>query len=116
MSQAGFERNAGPPPHTAQPAHPRPPITLKFDPAEPQPLQYAGPAVPGRAVERARGVLYQFGGVRRIVFALGLAMVLGGFTYAMWPRSWDGALWVALGGLLLGMSVPLRGLDDPQWG
>ena len=58
---------------------------LQFDPPPAQPLNYAGPAVPGRAEERTRGVVFLLGGARRLSFALGLALVLGGFGYGMWP-------------------------------
>jgi hypothetical protein len=52
------------------------------------------------------------GGWRRIVFALGLACLLGGLgdCLADYSRG-DGAFWMFVGGLLIGLTVrvPLRG-------
>ena len=57
-----------------------------------------------------------FGSWRRVGFALGVCLASGGTVYAVgdgWTR--DGASFVvAIGGLLIGLTVPVRAFDGPQ--
>jgi hypothetical protein len=56
----------------------------------------------------------RLGGWRRVSFALGLAFVLAGFAYGL-ANPWhadEAGFFAGLGGLLVGLTVPLKGLDD----
>ncbi len=57
----------------------------------------------------------RLGGWRRVAFALGVSLTFAGFSVAVAERNHDwAAFWTALGGLLVGLTVPLRGLDEPR--
>src|SRR3954469_7131954 len=60
--------------------------------------------------EGADGVLQRLGGTRRVLFALGLAFVLAGFAYAVAssPCADEAAFFAGLGGVLLGLTVPVK--------
>ena len=75
------------------------------------PLAYADPAINRDDRQRVRqGWLEWLGGVHQLVFAIGLALVAGGLTYCMWPRTSEGVFWVGLGALLIGLTLrwPVR--------
>lgn len=62
-----------------------------------------------------RAVRGTFGSWRRVGFAFGVCFASGGTAYAVsdgWTRN-EASLFVALGGLLIGLTVPVRGLDGP---
>ena len=72
------------------------------------PLSYADPAVNRQDRDRRRdGVAERLGGWRQVVFATGLAGVLGGFAYCVEPHRIEGPFVVSLGALLVGLALPL---------
>lgn len=56
------------------------------------------------------------GGWRRVGFALGISLTAGGFGYGLaGPYHVDGTGFLtALGGLLIGLTVPIRAWDEPR--
>ncbi len=75
------------------------------------PLSYADTTVNRDDRQRVRqGWVEWLGGLHQIIFAVGLALVVGGLTYCMWPRTSEGVFWVGFGALLIGLTVrwPLR--------
>jgi hypothetical protein len=89
--------------------------------ADGPPLEYGRGNRAGDTWRRARGsmlplleqlstlvqtVVAALGGWRRITFALGLGMVLGGLGECLQDRwSGDGAFWMFTGGILIGLTV-----------
>jgi hypothetical protein len=71
-------------------------------------LGYADPAVNRQDRDRRRdGVADRLGGWRQVVFATGLAGVLGGFAYCLEPNRIEGPFVVFLGAILVGLTLPL---------
>jgi hypothetical protein len=69
----------------------------------------------GRFTHVDRAVRRTFGGWRRVGFAFGVCFASGGIVYALtdgFSRD-EASFFVALGGLLIGLTVPCRGLDGP---
>ena len=74
-------------------------------------LNYAEPSTGNLWVERAQGMVRLLGGVRQILFAVGLACVGAGLGEFDWyDGSGDAAGWFFFGGLLLGLAIPA-----PRW-
>jgi hypothetical protein len=66
------------------------------------PLDYGRPPPPP-AWDPGAGALVRLG------FAIGLAFLCGGFAYALsTPRTEGGAGFASVGGLLIGLTIPLR--------
>ncbi|CAA9417682.1 MAG: hypothetical protein AVDCRST_MAG64-2676 [uncultured Phycisphaerae bacterium] len=66
----------------------------------------------GEAVDAA--VRGRLGGWRRVVFAIGLGFTIGGFGYGLatpYHADETGFL-TAIGGVLIGLTVPVRGFDE----
>ena len=77
------------------------------------PLGYADPVVNRQDRDRRRdGVAQRLGGWRQVVFATGLACVLGGFAYCLEPNRIEGPFVVFLGAILVGLAVPLTRRPD----
>ena len=91
------------------------------DGVEREARQAARPAVPleyGHAESKLSGVealVRRLGGWRRIVFALGTGCVTAGFAYGLadWRQCDVAAILAGIGGALVGLAVPLRGLAAP---
>lgn len=79
-------------------------------------LGYADPAVNRQDRDRRRdGLAERLGGWRQVVFATGLALVLGGFAYCVEPHRLEGPFVVFLGAALVGLAVPItRKADRPD--
>jgi len=91
----------------------RPPQAPPFgvSPAPTQPvLEYGRSAT---ADDQVRLLLARLGGLRQLVFAIGMACALGGFAYGLSSdRARDlASFWAAVGGGLIGLVVPLRRAD-----
>jgi hypothetical protein len=57
----------------------------------------------------------RLGGWRRIGFAFGTSFTSAGFAVALAERNQDATLFMtAVGGLLIGLTVPIRAFDAPQ--
>ena len=72
-----------------------------------RPLDYADPALTRADRERGGDLLLTLGGWRQLALAVGLASTLGGCAYGMWPRSGEAQFWMTVGGLLIGLSLPI---------
>ncbi len=76
-----------------------------------EPLNYADRTTGGSWQEKAMGYVRLAGGVRQIIFAVGLAFVGAGVGQCDWyDGSGDAAPWLFIGGLLLGFAIPA-----PRW-
>ena len=76
-----------------------------------EPLNYADRSTGSPWEERAMGYVRLVGGVRQILFALGLACIGAGLGQFDWYNgSSDAAGWLFVGGLLLGFAIPA-----PRW-
>ena len=72
-----------------------------------RPLDYADPALTRADRERGGDLLLTLGGWRQIALAVGLASLLGGCAYGMWPSRGEAQFWMTVGGLLIGLSLPI---------
>jgi len=72
------------------------------------PLQYAGPGASRLWKEKALGVLDLLGGPYQLLFAAGLACVGAGVgQWQGFGHSGDAAVFLAFGGLFLGLAIPV---------
>ena len=91
---------------------PRPAVPLGYGHAE---SKFAG--VDARAaavVDALLAAVRKLGGWRRVGFAFGLSLVAAGFAYGM-AETWhsdEAAFMAGLGAMLVGFTVPVKGLDD----
>ena len=76
-----------------------------------EPLNYAKPSTSSVRMEKVMGIIRLAGGVRQILFAVGVACVGAGIGEWNWyERSGNAAVWLFFGGILLGFAVPA-----PRW-
>ncbi len=76
-----------------------------------EPLNYAEPSTGSLRVEKVMGFVRLVGGVRQILFAVGLAFIGAGVGECDgYDGSGDAAAWFFFGGLLLGFAIPA-----PRW-
>lgn len=87
-------------------------VVIGFPPEQPkpvEPLNYAEPSTGNLRMEKVMGYVRLAGGVRQILFAVGLACI-GAGVGGLFDRSGDAAAWFFVGGLLLGLAIPA-----PRW-
>ena len=72
----------------------------------------SGAAFTGNVRRAAGPFVGSIGGWRRVGFALGLAMVLGGLGDCIGGSGGGGAFWMFLGGLLIGFTARVPLLND----
>jgi hypothetical protein len=82
---------------------------VPFEKGAPFPLDYGREEpVSSIASRDVRVVFHCVGGLRQLVFAAGIACALGGLGVAVTGSLGEGPLCMSVGGVLIGLAIPLR--------
>jgi hypothetical protein len=81
---------------------------VPFEKGAPFPLDYGREEAASSIARRdARVVFHRIGGLRQLVFAAGMACALGGLGLAVTGSLGEGPLCMSVGGVLIGLAIPL---------